>query len=111
MEVGDVKGFFAVITDKSTVMQAFHRKLKDQFYWILTFPCFLHGVNIIISEICSFLWLKKTTTKTTRIVTFFNNSHYWGGQLKEKAARQDVKCSLKKNCKSCWYALILQASG
>jgi hypothetical protein len=53
--------------------------------------------------------MKKVITKATRIVTFFNNSHYWGGQLDLEAKKEKINCKMKKNCESCWYALILQA--
>lgn len=48
-------------------------------------------------------------TKATRVVTFFNGSHYWGGQLQLEAEKNNVTRTLKQNCKSRWYALILQA--
>ena len=46
-------------------------------------------------------------SKVTQIVTFFANSHYWGGQLKEEAKKDGITTSLKKNCESQWYALVL----
>lgn len=66
-------------------------------------------MNNIIGEICAHPWMKHIVTRATRIVTFFNNSHYWGGQLKEQAKKDNVKRTLKKNCETQWYALILQA--
>ncbi|KAH7918267.1 hypothetical protein BV22DRAFT_1024858, partial [Leucogyrophana mollusca] len=109
MEVEDARNFIASTTDNPTVMQAFRKKFQEKFYWILTFPCFLHGLNTIIGEICSHPWMKKNVAKATRIVTFFNGSHYWGGQLKEQAAKDKVTRTLKQNCESRWYALVLQA--
>ncbi|KAI5982193.1 ribonuclease H-like domain-containing protein [Pisolithus albus] len=73
------------------------------------FPCFLHGVNTMIGEICSFPWMKWNIAKATKVVTFFNNSHYWGGQLKDQATKDNITRTLKQNCESRWYALILQA--
>ncbi|KAN0101263.1 hypothetical protein V8E55_001247 [Tylopilus felleus] len=108
MKVAEAKNFIAVTTDNLTVMQVFRRKFQAKFYWVLTFPCFLHGLNTIIGEICSFPWMKQNIAKSTRVVTFFNSSHYWGGQLKEEATRQKVTRTLKQNCESRWYALILQ---
>ncbi|KAN0080283.1 hypothetical protein V8E55_009849 [Tylopilus felleus] len=75
MEVAEAKNFIAVTTDNPTVMQAFRRKFQAKFYWVLTFPCFLHGLNTIIGEI---------------------------------STRQKVTWTLKQNCESRWYALILQ---
>ncbi|KIJ05662.1 hypothetical protein PAXINDRAFT_164749 [Paxillus involutus ATCC 200175] len=109
MDMEDAKNFIATTTDNPTVMQAFRKKFKDKFYWVLTFPCFLHGLNTLIGDICSHPWMKQQVTKATRIVTFFNGSHFWGGQLKDEAKRQKVTRTLKKNCESRWYALILQA--
>ena len=76
---------------------------------VQTFPCFLHGLNSMIGEICSHPWMKRHVTKATRIATFFNGSHYWGGQLKDQAKRDNITHTLKQNCESRWYALILQA--
>ncbi|KAI6031221.1 hypothetical protein PISMIDRAFT_88621, partial [Pisolithus microcarpus 441] len=56
--------------------------------------CFLHGINLMIGEI---------------LMTFFNSSHYWGGQLKDQTIRDNITHTLKQNHESCWYALILQA--
>ncbi|KAF8122146.1 hypothetical protein EV363DRAFT_1145062, partial [Boletus edulis] len=95
--------------DNPTVMRSFRKKMQEQFPYILTFPCFLHGLNTMIGEICSHPWMKQNVTKATRIVTFFNGSHYWGGQLKQVAKEYNVTRTLKKNCESRWYALILQS--
>jgi hypothetical protein len=63
----------------------------------------------MIGEICSYPGMKTTVTKSTRVITFFNGSHYWGGQLKEEAKKHKVNRSLKKNCETRFYALSLQA--
>ncbi|KAH7881892.1 hypothetical protein F5I97DRAFT_1939696 [Phlebopus sp. FC_14] len=81
IEVEDAKNFIAITTDNPTVIQAFQRKFKEKFYW--TFPCFLHGLNTIIGEI------------STRVITFFNGLHYWGGQLKEEAQKQKITLILQ----------------
>ena len=77
--------------------------------FLKSLPCFLHGLNNIIGEICAHPWMKRIVTQATHIVTFFNNSHYWGGQLKEQAKKDNLNRSLKQNCATRWYALILQA--
>ena len=51
--------------------------------------------------------MKKIITQATRTVTFFNSSHYWGGQVKEEAKTCKVTCGLKKNCESRFYAISL----
>ncbi|KIK19779.1 hypothetical protein PISMIDRAFT_658638 [Pisolithus microcarpus 441] len=109
MEIEDARNFVVVTTDNPTVMQSFCRKFQNKFYWVLAFPCFLHGMNTIIGKICSFPWMKWNIAKATKVVTFFNNSHYWGGQLKDQATRDNITRTLKQNCESHWYALILQA--
>jgi len=53
--------------------------------------------------------MKKVIAKTTCIVTFFNGSHYWGGQLDTVAKKQNLKQKMKQNCETHWYALILQS--
>ncbi|KAJ7175574.1 ribonuclease H-like domain-containing protein, partial [Mycena filopes] len=107
MGVPSAKHFIALTTDNPTTMQSFRRKFQLKFFWVLTFACFLHSLNTLVGEICSYALIKKIITKANRTVTFFNSSHYWGGQLKEEAKRLNVKRGLKKNCESRWYALIL----
>ncbi|KAI6042900.1 hypothetical protein EDC04DRAFT_2878284 [Pisolithus marmoratus] len=109
MEIEDARNIIAVTMDNPTVMQSFPRKFQDKFNWVLAFLCFLHGINTIIGKICSFPWMKQNIAKVTKVVTFFNSSHYWGGQLKDQAARDNITHTLKQHCESCWYALILQA--
>ncbi|KAJ6460420.1 hypothetical protein C8R47DRAFT_947140, partial [Mycena vitilis] len=88
-------------------MQSFRRKFQAKFYWVLTFACFLHSLNTLVGEICSYPLIKKIIAKANRSATFFNGSHYWGGQLKDEAKRLSITRGLKKNCESRWYALIL----
>ena len=54
--------------------------------------------------------MKLIIKDATRIVTFFNNSHYWGGQLKEESKRLKINCSLKKNVETRFYSLSLQCT-
>jgi hypothetical protein len=61
----------------------------------------------MIGEICLYSVMKTIVSKSSRVVTFFNGSHYWGGQLQEEAKRYNIRQGLKKNCESRWYALIL----
>lgn len=53
--------------------------------------------------------MKNVTKMNTRIVNFFNSSHYWGGQLVEiaKGQAEPVTRGLQINTESRWYALIL----
>ncbi|KAF5344486.1 hypothetical protein D9758_014132 [Tetrapyrgos nigripes] len=107
MGLGDGRNFIAVTTDNPTTMISFRNKFERKFPWVITLPCFLHQLNTTIGEICLYPAMKTTISRSTRIVTFFNGSHYWGGQLKEEAARQGITRGFTKNCESCWYALIL----
>ncbi|KAF9000108.1 ribonuclease H-like domain-containing protein [Cyathus striatus] len=72
----------AVCTDNPTTMQAFHHKWANSHSWILMskdqLPCFIHGVNTIMGKVASFPSIKDLIMKNTKIVTFFNASHYWG---------------------------------
>ncbi|KAG2140385.1 hypothetical protein BD769DRAFT_1626295 [Suillus cothurnatus] len=86
MEIGDGHNIIAATTDNPTMMKAFRRKFQEKFYW--TFPCFLHSLNTIIGEICAHPFMKQHVIKATQVVTFFNGSHYWGGQLKEQEDAQ-----------------------
>ncbi|KAG2055818.1 hypothetical protein BDR06DRAFT_981777 [Suillus hirtellus] len=93
----DMTGSQAVTTDNPT----------ESYFW--TFPCFLHSLNTLIGEICSFLLMKQTVLKSTCIVNFFNSSHYWGGQLNGEVKKQGINQKMKQNCKSRFYTLILQS--
>ena len=71
--------------------------------------CFVHQINTGVGEICSYKPAKKCISRANWIVTFFNGSHFWGGQLKSLAKGENVTRGLKKNCESQWYAVILLA--
>ena len=58
---------------------------------------------------CRFPKIKSAIQRGNRVVTFFNGSHYWGGQLKAVALAEKIIRGLKKNCESRWYAIILLA--
>ncbi|KAF8517692.1 hypothetical protein BU17DRAFT_30782, partial [Hysterangium stoloniferum] len=109
MQLEDGRNFIAVTTDNPSVMQAFRSKCQEKYFWVLAFACFLHQMNTIIGEICAFPSMKQIIKQANRVVTFFNSSHYWGGQLKEEAKKCHVNRGLKKNCKTRFYVLSLQA--
>ncbi|KAF8996511.1 hypothetical protein BDQ17DRAFT_1249710, partial [Cyathus striatus] len=48
-------------------------------------PCFIHGVNTILGKVSSYASVKSLIKKNTKILTFFNASHYWGDQLEQLA--------------------------
>ncbi|KAF9521622.1 ribonuclease H-like domain-containing protein [Crepidotus variabilis] len=85
----DPRSILAACTDNPTTMQSFRRKLKIEYPWIDHF--------------------KEAISKNTRIVSFFNSSHYWGGQLTTAAEARGIKWSLKTLTESRFYALVLQA--
>ena len=69
----------------------------------------MHSINTIIGKIVSYPSVKKTIISNSRIVSFFNSSHYWGGQLEKICKENGVTRGLKTNTESRFYALILQA--
>ena len=69
----------------------------------------MHAINTIIGRVIAYPKMKATITKNTRIVLFFQSSHYWGGQLESIAESKKVTRKLKTNTESRFYALILQA--
>lgn len=73
------------------------------------FPCFLHNLNTILGKIVLYPAMKQVATKSARIVSYFNSTHYWGGQLDKEARSLKITRCLKTNTESRWYALILQA--
>ncbi|KAJ7214045.1 ribonuclease H-like domain-containing protein [Mycena pura] len=99
----------AAVTDDPNVMKAFRRLFEQRYPWIITLACWVHQENTMIGEICRYPAAKAALQKANRVVTFFNGSHYWGGQLKIAAVAEKVTRGLKKNCESRWYALILLA--
>jgi hypothetical protein len=125
MELETGRNLIGLTTDNPTVMQSFRGKFQLTFYWVLVsaefiisqvglsifqlFACFLHGLNMILGKIASYPTMKQVATKSACIVSYFNSSHYWGGQLDMEARSLGVSRSLKTNTKTRWYALILQA--
>nr|GAT42637.1 predicted protein [Mycena chlorophos] len=105
--IPDAKNFIALTTDNPTTMQAFRRIFQEKYHWVLTFACFLHSLNTIVGEICTYAPVKTAVSHANRVVTFFNGSHYWGRQLQAEAERLHITRGLKKNCESRWYTLIL----
>ncbi|KAF9005030.1 ribonuclease H-like domain-containing protein [Cyathus striatus] len=93
----------AVCTDNPTMMQSFCQKWTTEgcYPWILPLLCFIHGVNTILGKVSSYASVKSLIKKNTKIVTFFNASHYWG--------ENNITHGLKKNTESRFYAIILQA--
>lgn len=74
-----------------------------------TFTCFLHGLNTIVGKIVSYPKVKKVILNTNKVSTFFNSSHYWGGQeLEEAQTRWGIKQRLKTHTETRWYSLIIQ---
>ncbi|KAF8512050.1 hypothetical protein JB92DRAFT_2830933 [Gautieria morchelliformis] len=85
----DWPSIITLVTDNPTVMQA--------------------GLNTLIGKIVAHPEMKKVITKNDKIVTFFNASHYWGGQLDQIAISLKITQSLKTHMESWWYSLRLQA--
>ena len=67
------------------------------------------GLNTIIGKILAYPTVKPVVSSSTHVVSFFNGSHYWGGQLVQQAQSQSVTQNLKTNTELQWYALILQS--
>ncbi|VDC01418.1 unnamed protein product [Peniophora sp. CBMAI 1063] len=111
MGLDDGRAFIALVTDNPTTMQAFRRLASSsgEFKWLLTLACFLHSVNSILGDIASYPAAKRNTSQATAIVSYFNSSHYWGGQLADIAKELKITRGMSQNCESRWYALILQA--
>ena len=63
---------------------------------------------MIIGKISSYPAMKPIITTSAHIVSFFNGSHYWGGQLEILAKSQGISHGLKTNMELQWYAMILQ---
>nr|GAT45526.1 predicted protein [Mycena chlorophos] len=107
MGIENMSCFLAAVTDNPSVMKGFRKMLEKDYLWIITLPCWAHGLNTLVGEICRYVAAKTQIQSANRIVTFFNMSHYWGRQLKAGAKTEGVTRGLKKNCESRWYALIL----
>ncbi|KAJ3990836.1 ribonuclease H-like domain-containing protein [Lentinula boryana] len=107
MGVVDAGCLLAVVTDNPSVMQKFRKEIEQLYSWIITLACFCHLLNTTVGEILSYKPAKAQASRANRIVTFFNGSHFWGGQLKVLALADAITRGLKRNCESRWYALIL----
>ncbi|EAU80430.2 hypothetical protein CC1G_13294 [Coprinopsis cinerea okayama7 len=94
--------------DNPTVMQSMRREFGEKYYWVQLLFCFLHVLNTIIGKISSFSEVKPIITKSARIVSFFNSSHYWGGQLREEAKKDNATQKLTTKTETWWYSLIQQ---
>ncbi|KAJ7226039.1 ribonuclease H-like domain-containing protein, partial [Mycena pura] len=110
MGIVDAASFLALVTDNPNVMKAFRGRFVKKYPWIIALACWVHQLNTLVGEICRYPIAKAILTKANCIVTFFNGSHYWGGQLKVAALAEKITRGLKKNCESRWYVLILLAS-
>ncbi|THG97345.1 hypothetical protein EW145_g7636 [Phellinidium pouzarii] len=97
----------ALCTDNPTTMIAARRLWVETYTWMIVYACFLHMLNTLIGKITAFPAMRTVTQKNTRIVSFFNRSHYWGGQLAEIASGFGIRHGLTINTESQWYALIL----
>ncbi|EIN03308.1 hypothetical protein PUNSTDRAFT_31961, partial [Punctularia strigosozonata HHB-11173 SS5] len=104
----DISQILCVCTDNPTTMRAFRRKWETAHPHLLTIPCFMHGINTIIGKVVAYPAMKRIASQNARIVSFFNSSHYWGGQVDMLAHETGVKRSMKTNTESRFYALVLQ---
>ncbi|KAJ7222628.1 ribonuclease H-like domain-containing protein [Mycena pura] len=109
MGIEDASCLLAIVTDNPNVMKAFRKNFVKWYPWIIALACWAHQLNTLVGEICRYAAAKSALQKANRTVSFFNSSHYWGGQLKTAALAENVTRGLKKNCESRWYALILLA--
>ncbi|KAF8515666.1 hypothetical protein JB92DRAFT_3154691 [Gautieria morchelliformis] len=106
----DWPSIITLVTDNPTVMQAVCNRAKDKKHWLIVNTCLLlHGLNTLIGKIVAHPEMKKVITKNVKIVTFFNASHYCGGQLDQIATSLKITQSLKTHMESWWYSLRLQA--
>ncbi|THH03924.1 hypothetical protein EW145_g5898 [Phellinidium pouzarii] len=97
----------ALCTDNPTTMITARRLWVETYTWMIVYACFLHMLNTLIGKITAFPAMRTVTQKNTHIVSFFNRSHYWGGQLAEIASGFGIRRGLTINTESRWYALIL----
>lgn len=126
----DPRALIAVCTDNLATMQASHWQWCEKFPWILVsigcmlwnkknkefsccfvqpLACLMHGINNIVGKVVAYPKAKAVIIKNSRIVSFFNLSHYWGGQLDIIARGKGITRKLKTNTESQFYSLVLQA--
>ncbi|KAF5337770.1 hypothetical protein D9758_016627 [Tetrapyrgos nigripes] len=92
----DVKTIIAVTTDNPTVMQAARRKMEEEY------------IGFSHSRIVSYEPFKRILTGTARFVSYFNGSHFWGGQLEFAAKALGIKRGLETKTDTRWYSLSKQ---
>ena len=118
------KDVMAIVTDNPTTMRVVRHKWTEKYPWVLVrtssiescsvltifgqeLPCFLHSINTIIGKIIAFPAVKAALSKNMKIVTFFNSSHYWSGQLENASKGPGVTCSMILYTTSRFYTLVL----
>lgn len=69
----------------------------------------MHRINTIIGKICSYQAARLVLTNNVKIVSFFDGSHFWGGQLNTTALAGGINRKLKVKTESRWYDTTLQA--
>lgn len=67
----------------------------------------MHMMKTTIVKITSYAPAKEAVTRNANIVTFFNLSHYWGGQLAQVRKSANITRGLCTNTKSRFYTLVL----
>ena len=117
------KQVLALTTDNPSVIKSFWRLFQAESPWVLVWEIscrnwlsFVTDMYFIDSCILpswfkhnywDYPAMKLIITTSACIVSFFNGSHYWGGQLEILAKTQGISHGLKTNTESWWYAMIL----
>ena len=97
----------AICTDSPSTMVKFRHDLRiiDKFTWILDFPCCLHVLSNLIKDLCKNDQISSIVSGCSKIVSFFNSSHYWLEESRKWMKVENVKKSLRTLCRTRWYSL------
>ncbi|CDO76419.1 hypothetical protein BN946_scf184925.g6 [Trametes cinnabarina] len=69
----------------------------------------LHTLFVWLTVVLLAFQIQSSSSINVKIVSFFNSSHYWGGQLDIIRVQLKLKSKLKMHTTTRWYSLILQA--
>lgn len=108
----DQSSVIAFVTDSPTTMVAVRRQIQEQVPNIIPIRCCLHHFNLVAKDIAKLRFPKNIIKKNSRLVTFFNSSHYWKSYMKDWMKTQvDIHLYLQPMCETRWYSLMLVCLG
>ncbi|GES89570.1 hypothetical protein RCL_jg1402.t1 [Rhizophagus clarus] len=94
------KKFSAIITNAKSAMIAAKWQVAEKYPHILPMRCITYHIQLILSNICNYPWVKKVLSDYQKIISFFKNSYPIGVTLRDEIfytfiAGKNLKTSIK----------------